>query len=258
MQRLLGLASRACVRVRSTVRVAAVTVGFVVASVVGAHAQRWTSYGNQFLISRNFSEIVINETDAASASLYIDPIRNVSNDEGGRLRQLVLDSLRDKVRIADTKEHANYWLQILFQDHKYPIRNPNLEFAHGSVVFSVCRYPIKEMSDDCETLTYFYFFDAPNCRHDVGVAGERAAREHEDRARFEAIDLGPEHLGDGRAVDDTVHVGIAVDAGFHLFLLTPIIDERKVKSEWRMANSEWRIASKIGIFLFAIRCSLFA
>ena len=64
--------------------------------------------------------------------------------------------------------------------------------------------------------------------------------------------LGPEHVRDGRAVDDAVHVRIAVDAGFHVCSSRgAIIDER-------MANSEWRIASKIDTFLFAIHYSLFS
>jgi hypothetical protein len=49
-------------------------------------------------------------------------------------------------------------------------------------------------------------------RHHVGVARQRTAREHEHRARVEAIDLGAEHVGDRRAVDHPLHVRIA-DSG---------------------------------------------
>ncbi len=142
---------------RSTAPVAAIIVILIAANIGAGDAKQCMSYGNEFLVSRDFSEIAISGPDAASASLYIDPMRNVSNVEGEQLRQFVIDSLRDKVQIADSKEHANYWLQILFQDHEYPVRNPNHEFARGSVVFAICKYPVKEMVDDCETLTYFYF-----------------------------------------------------------------------------------------------------
>ena len=141
-------------------RTVAAAFSVILAVTADGYSQEWTFLDNEFLIKRDFSEIVISGPDAGATRLFIDPIRNVPNGEAQQLRRLVLDSLRDKVLIADSKEHANYWLQILFQEHQYPIRNPNREFAHGSVVFAICRYPIKEMLDDCENLTYFYFFDS--------------------------------------------------------------------------------------------------
>jgi hypothetical protein len=143
----------------STARTVAAFLSVILAFIAEGYSQEWTSFSNELLISRHFSEIVISGRDATEARIFIDPIRNVSNNEAQRLRQLVVSSLSDKVRIVNSKDHANYWVQILFQNHKYPIKNPNNETALGSVLFSTCKYPTREVTRDCENLTYFYFFD---------------------------------------------------------------------------------------------------
>lgn len=145
----------------SAARNAAVILSLTLATVGQGQSQGWTPFGNEFLVSRDFSNIVITGRDPTEARIFIDPIRNVTNEEAQRIRQLVIGSLSDRVRIADSKDDANYWLQILFQNHKYPIKNPNNETALGSVLFSTCKYPIKEVTLDCENLTYFYFFASP-------------------------------------------------------------------------------------------------
>jgi hypothetical protein len=141
----------------SAARTAAVILSVILAVIAESYSQEWTSSGNEFLVSRHFSRIVITGRDAVAARLFIDPIRNVPTDEAQQLRQLVVASLSDKVRMADSKADANYWLQILSQNHKFPIKNPNNEPALGSVLFSICKCPIKEVTLDCENLTYFYF-----------------------------------------------------------------------------------------------------
>jgi hypothetical protein len=144
----------------SIARNVVVTFSVILAVTADVYSQEWTFLGNEFLIRRDFSEIVISEHDAGAARLFVDPIRNLPNGEAQRLRQLVVASLSDKVRMADSKDDANYWLQILFQHHKFPFKNPNNEPALGSVLFSICKYPIKEVTRDCENLTYYYFFDS--------------------------------------------------------------------------------------------------
>jgi hypothetical protein len=144
----------------SIAQTVAVILSVILAVTADGYSQEWSFLGNEFLIRRDFSEIVISERDAGAVRLFIDPIRNMPNGEAQRLRELVVASLGDKVRMAESKEDANYWLQILFQNHKFPIKNPNNEPALGSVLFSICKYPIKEVTRDCENLTYYYFFDS--------------------------------------------------------------------------------------------------
>jgi hypothetical protein len=156
MSRSCGLASS-----RSTIaRTVALTFGVLAAATCESDAQQWSSFGGDLLLSHQLSEIVISAPEAAEAHVFVDPVRNVSNDEGQQLRTLILESLDKRVRIADKKEGANYWLQIILQEHKYAITNANHEPAHGSLTFSICKYPIKAVERDCENFVYFYFFDS--------------------------------------------------------------------------------------------------
>src|ERR1700693_4295595 len=92
------LASGAASQMGSAARNAAVILSLTLATVSQGQSQEWMPVGNEFLVSRDFSKIVITGRDAAEARIFIDPIRNVSNDEAQRLRQLVVSSLSDKVR----------------------------------------------------------------------------------------------------------------------------------------------------------------
>ena len=54
-----------------------------------------------------------------------------------------------------------------------------------------------------------------NALDHVGVARERAARQHIDRARLEPIDLAAEHVGKGLPVDHPIHLRITIDTALH-------------------------------------------
>ena len=118
------------------------------------------SISNEFMISRDFSRIVIKGSDVQAARVFVDPVRMVSPSENAELHQIATNLLRDKLQIVSNKESANYLVQIIMQQQRdYAIRNPKRESAHGFILISICKYPIKEVANDCENLTYFYFDD---------------------------------------------------------------------------------------------------
>jgi hypothetical protein len=123
-----------------------------------AVATEVVSVSNEFMISRDYSRIVIRPPDARSARVFIDPIRNVSPSENAELRGILINLLSDKLQLVSDKANANYFLQIVFERHKnYSIRNPKRDPAHGFILMGLCKYPIEDMPRDCESLTYFYF-----------------------------------------------------------------------------------------------------
>lgn len=147
-------------RVTTIIRNLALILAFLGASTAGI-AQTWTSIGDDLLVQHDFSKIVIDGgTGPEVARICVDPVRNVPSEEGRRLRQLVIDSIGKTSQIVETKDAANYWLQILVHHNAdYAIRNSRRQPSRGSIVFATCKYPIKDMRKDCETLSYFYFSD---------------------------------------------------------------------------------------------------
>ncbi len=142
---------------RRTARAAAVIFAVVAPIFSVAHSQQWRSFGDDLLVSHQLSKIAISSREAEVAQIFVDPVRNVSNEESRRLREVVLELLDHKIRIAENKEDAKFWLQIIIQDHKYPITNANHEHARGTLTFAICKYPIEETERDCENFVYFYF-----------------------------------------------------------------------------------------------------
>jgi hypothetical protein len=147
-------------RVGSVAGTVAVILAVLAATLTAAHLQQGRSPDNDLMVLRQLATIVISGREAEEAQIFVDPVRNVSNEEGQQLRGIVVESLGREIRIAKKKEDANFWLQIILQEHKYPYTNANRELAHGSLTFSICRYPIKETERDCENFIYFYFFDS--------------------------------------------------------------------------------------------------
>jgi hypothetical protein len=157
-------------RVATTIRNLALILAVLLGSSTAGIPQNWTSIDDDLLVQRDFSEIVLDGGAGTEvARIYVDPFRNVPSEEGQGLRQLVVDSIVKTLRIVDTKDAASYWLQILVhQDTDYAIRNSRRQPSRGSIVFSICKYPIKDINKDCETLSYYYF-----SKHD----GRRNLRE---------------------------------------------------------------------------------
>jgi hypothetical protein len=160
MSRLAKSASRLGGCVGSAARTVTVVLGILVGTLSAAHPQQWRSFGNDLMVLHQLSKVVISEQEAKESQIFVDPVRNVSNEENQQLRGIVLASLRQKIRVVEKKEDANFWLQIILQQHKYPITNAIREPAHGSLTLSICRYPIKQSELDCENFVYYYFSDA--------------------------------------------------------------------------------------------------
>src|SRR5258708_11401250 len=116
-----------------------------VATFSSSRATEFLSISNEFGITRDFSTIIIAGSEARTARLFIDPVRNVSPFENNELRPTVVGSLSDKVQVVSSKEDANYYVQVVMNRYtNYAIRNPAREPAHGDVLIGICKYPIHD------------------------------------------------------------------------------------------------------------------
>jgi hypothetical protein len=121
------------------------------------------SASNDFLITRDFGPIVISGADLKTARVFVEPLRDFGPSEAIEFRQFTLDSLSAKVRVVQTRDDANYRILIRMEKFiDYAIRNSKHEPAHGLIVLSTCKWPIKETTSDCENMTYYYFADFAN------------------------------------------------------------------------------------------------
>jgi hypothetical protein len=126
-------------------------------------ATEYLSVNDEFGIARDFSEIVMTESEARSARVFVNPVRNVSAAENIELHSFAVGLLSEKVQVVSSKQDANYDLEIVMQQFtNYALRNPAGEPSHGFVLAGICKYPIRDMSRDCESLTYDYFRDYRN------------------------------------------------------------------------------------------------
>src|SRR5258708_39137853 len=122
-------------------------------------AREVTALMNEFSILREFSAITIAGQDIKAARVFVDTERfvvsTISEAENGELRKIVVDGLSSKLQLVNSKNEANYLVQIrMYQSPDYAIRNPRNEFARGLVLLSICKFPIKDQSEDCGSLTY--------------------------------------------------------------------------------------------------------
>lgn len=120
------------------------------------------SLTNEFRVVRDFSPVVIDGITAKSARVFIDTDRFVvarlSAIENSELQQAAVAAVASKTKTVKSKDEANYLVQIrMEQFSNYSIRNLRGEYARGIVMFSICGFPIKAATNDCENLNYFYF-----------------------------------------------------------------------------------------------------
>jgi hypothetical protein len=125
-------------------------------------AREIISLTNDFGILRDFSHITMSASDIQTARVFVDIDRfvvpNLSAAENSELQQIALEGLRTKLQIVRSKDEANYLVQIrMYQCPNYAIRNPQRESSHGFVMISICKFPVRNMSEDCENLQYDYF-----------------------------------------------------------------------------------------------------
>lgn len=136
--------------------------GWALVSVVPSLAGEIISQTNEFQIERDFSLVVINESAAKSACVFVDTdrfvVRGLPPAKNSELQQTVISALGTKTQVVRSKGEANYLVQIRMEQFSdYSIRNPQGNYSRGIVMFSICGFPIKEIARDCENLNYFYF-----------------------------------------------------------------------------------------------------
>jgi hypothetical protein len=117
---------------------------------------------DQFVVFRDFSEIVIPEQEAGSIQAFFDagPLSANSLSTSEEIKTIAIRLLESRIKLVPRKADANLLVQTrMYQTMNFAIRNPGREPAHGNIMVSVCKYPITAIAKDCENLTYYFFAD---------------------------------------------------------------------------------------------------
>jgi hypothetical protein len=135
---------------------------------LGMAATNVLSPEGQFVVTHNFSNIVIGEQQQRSVRAFVDVQTFASTDQGNlhtssdrdEVRSLAIKSLGSIVQLASRKDDANIFVEILmYRTINYAIRNLKHEPAKGFILLGICKYPITKTANDCDNQTYFYFAD---------------------------------------------------------------------------------------------------
>ncbi|WP_157100178.1 hypothetical protein [Rhodoplanes sp. Z2-YC6860] len=115
-------------------------------------------------VLRDFSQITLANAAARDARAFFDVdkfvVQGLSAADNSELRKIARDGLSSRLHLVSTKDEANLLVQIrMGQRTNFAIRNPKNAPSQGYVMVSLCRYPIKDVSSDCENLQYDYFHD---------------------------------------------------------------------------------------------------
>jgi hypothetical protein len=137
----------------------------VLAAIISVNGQPSTarevvSLTNDLGILRDFSVITIGAADVKAARVFVDTDRfivpHLPAAENTKLQQIAVRGLGANLAIVNTKEQANYLIQIRMEQYtNYALRNLRGEPSRGYVMISLCRFPLNE--SNCENLQYIYF-----------------------------------------------------------------------------------------------------
>jgi hypothetical protein len=130
---------------------------------LNARADEIVLSNDQFVVFRDFSNIVIPEQDIDSVRAFFDagPLSANSLSTSEEIKSIAVRLLEKRIKLVPQKGDANLLVQTrMYQTVNPAIRNPSREPAHGLVMVSVCKYPIAVIAKDCENLTYYFFADS--------------------------------------------------------------------------------------------------
>jgi hypothetical protein len=148
----------------SLTRIAA-SIAVILTTCGSGYAREVVSLTDEFGILRDFSHVTISGPEIKNARVFFDASRFVldgrsSPADNSELQKTAINELSSRVQLVKSKDEANYLMQIrMGLDFDYAIQNPQREPSHGYVMISICKFPIRNMSEDCENLQYNYFQD---------------------------------------------------------------------------------------------------
>jgi hypothetical protein len=138
------------------------SVAVLLAACGTGMAREVVALNNDFRILRDFARITLTAPDVQKARVFVDTDRFVvstlSKAENAELQQIAITGVNSKLNLVKSKEDANYLVQIrMGQEPDYAIRNQQRDYTRGFVMISLCKFPINQISEDCENLQYDYF-----------------------------------------------------------------------------------------------------
>jgi hypothetical protein len=84
----------------------------------------------------------------------------IAKDE--RLEVEAHNLLERALTLVSTKAESQYFIEIRIGDFvNYAIRNTDNDPSTGFVIISACSYPMRNMVDDCQSLTFYFFRKDP-------------------------------------------------------------------------------------------------
>ena len=125
-----------------------------------AAASEWVLETRDLLVRRHFQSFTI----SASASVFFDtttPWGETLPDT--EIRDETRRLFASRLKLVDNPAEAQYDLKIRLEEYTdYATRNSKGLPATGFVFFSICVLPIKETSESCQHLMFYYFEGQPH------------------------------------------------------------------------------------------------
>lgn len=112
-----------------------------------------------FRISRDFRAFNIKRSskvffDASKFVIYDGP----STMKDDRLQAEARSLLERTLILVPAKADSEYFMEIRIGDFvNYAIRNTERKPSTGFVIVSMCSYPMNNMIEDCQSLTFYFF-----------------------------------------------------------------------------------------------------
>jgi len=142
---------------------AGVAVGIL--AVSDTFAGEVISTNREFMIFRDFKEFKIKKFAKVffdDTKIYVgrDPKENTAHTE--KLREQANTLLRKVLTLVSDEKQSEYTMSIRMEEStNFAIRNAERKPSVGHVSFAICSYPMGEIEDSCQNLTFEFFQPHP-------------------------------------------------------------------------------------------------